>query len=327
LTKTEISRALAVACRNFRRCAWPGARRASPEPDPGAEAGPDQAEIQTLISERLMRGQAKRYAIPTPFAIVCGPKGSKLIDRPDGNHRVDFKAWGLDRAFKASIRGCGSSWVSHNSEPEGLLLPAGGWRPLLGASARYRGARLSTFSSMISPPSKAFPELRAPAVPAREIRKSLEPEIAAARGGKPSLAPQCGTTPLPSPRGPLGSRAFDGETGSQQMRASLNESESVWLGSTGSIRHQTLQLGEEFPDRFGVVALTAGPQPGPASASKDGRPLPRGWWPLPIPSCCPSSKPGLMPWEPSARPAAVLSCSPQRGPLRCIRPGAARAWW
>ena len=30
------------------------------------------------------------------------------------------------------------------------------------------------------------------------------------------------------------------------------------LGSTGSIGTQTLELAEEFPDRFQVVALTAG---------------------------------------------------------------------
>ena len=30
------------------------------------------------------------------------------------------------------------------------------------------------------------------------------------------------------------------------------------LGSTGSIGTQTLELAEEFPDRFRVVALTAG---------------------------------------------------------------------
>ena len=52
-----------------------------------------------------------------------------------------------------------------------------------------------------------------------------------------------------------GSRQW--ETGALQLRAGPMKALSV-LGSTGSIGTQTLELVEEFPDRFRVVALTAG---------------------------------------------------------------------
>jgi len=59
-------------------------QEASPEPDPGAEAGPDQAEIQTLISERLTARQAKRYGDADAIRDRLRAKGIELIDRPDG---------------------------------------------------------------------------------------------------------------------------------------------------------------------------------------------------------------------------------------------------
>ncbi len=84
------------------------------------------------------------------------------------------------------------------------------------------------------------------------------------------------------------------------MRASLMKAISV-LGSTGSIGTQTLQLAEEFPDRFGVVALTAGRNLALLS-EQIGRHSPEVVA-LADPELLPELKARLDALEPSARPA------------------------
>jgi len=211
-------------------------------------------------------------------------------------------------------------------EPEGLFQPAVWatcWRP---GQAQY-GRKASTSGSIVThPPQRHSPRARASSR-ARSMKfQLLEPGIAARQRLKTiSLALQCARTPLPATRFPLADR-WDRLGGNWQpaaMRARPDESvlSVLWPPPARSAPRPCNCRGVPG-SRVGVVALTAAGQTWPWLSEQIGQPLPRGWWPWPIPTGCSSSKAGLMPLEAlrSARPPFLLLRGSE-GPL-----SAASAW-